>query len=356
MIIFFDLQPTLLAQFSRDLVEEVVSELARSHRKGYHVVVMSRATARWIQDNINLTPRDRSTVEGIRSKFAVLGGIASRAKFLIRIAVADRKLIENDRVIFEVSMDTVRKSLLLDMPTVLVVEDIISDGKFFEFILENSHAIFEMPPPRMELHNGGGERIPDVIAHSLSSGRVVVAVVDTDFAVPKSVPCAKEAKITKVVGEMPSPPFSVFPTPCRESENLLDLSVIDAHKHLRAYPAFEFLTKVKYAEAKTKNYIPRESLLLFFDMKNGIPNVSKLSGFTEEEVDWLSSRVSLGGVDLNIVGVPGFGENIFKRIAEDNRSLSALRASVRSVEWRSAFGSFCEKLLWFVAGGRPYVT
>lgn len=353
MLIHLALTPAELALVPQTLRNELASEIARAARHGFHSFVIEREAANWLAGHADLNQMSKATLLRLRERYGQFAGMLKDATCYIEVSNETRAQVSNQARVVHMKPEQIVQSSILCSPTKLVVEDIASDGEIYKFLLENIFDKLRVPLPRWVLSNGGGDRIEEMVRADLASKCAVAVLFDTDFWAPTSDPCPKERRVRRVVEEIGWSVVSVFPTPCRESENFIPLEVMLRHKHLAAYPCCGILHKINVKEEDNGAEDPK--FLIYFDMKEGI-DAETLVKMSDNQRDWVLGKLGLIGINPEQQPICGFGSGIFERIQKDNAAMSLLRSEIRGSKWLETFGIYFKNLLWVLAGARPQFT
>jgi hypothetical protein len=125
--------------FHLDLVEELgdidenvmtsaIADLIRAHRLGHHLVVISRDSASWLQENVDLSTRDAAMLARISQSYAQTGDLRRRATIYVDIVAGRPENLSQSRNAIEVSIEMLVRYRLLEKP-ILLVENMESDGR-----------------------------------------------------------------------------------------------------------------------------------------------------------------------------------------------------------------------------------
>lgn len=349
MIINLDMDLASLESLASEIRDELVHELVRMHRHGYHVLIIERSLVDCLLRVCDLSDMYRSTLLGIRSEYTQTGGLVNEAPYLLKISARDRFQKTSTRVIVEMTPARFLSARIAASPTRLVVEDAVSDRALYEFLIKNTSDLFRITNPKWVIDNGGGNRIADVVAARAEEGYVVMAIVDTDHWAPRAVVCEKQRSVSQKIENVNWPLAFCLATPAREGENLLPLSALAEHRHLKVCSARDLLQKITDAERDLKEQ-PERSFILFFDLKNGISPEVWNSIKTQEEKEFVAQRLALIGINIEIAKISGFGDRIVDRLLEEGAAAADFRRGVRTSAWLSLFGTFLRCIVWALAG------
>ena len=161
MIIHIGLSIAELGRLAGPRLGERVGELLRAHRLGNHLVIFDRIVARWIEENIELSPPLHATLTRIAHDYTQTGDLIRRCSDYIKVVADADGVVRRVGKAIEMSFDQLALPYVLDR-TALVVEDLESDGKLFDFICHNLRDRVGAPPLAWEIVHGGGERTASV--------------------------------------------------------------------------------------------------------------------------------------------------------------------------------------------------
>jgi hypothetical protein len=354
MIIHFEFTHNELAALRSELLQEVCSELLRAYRRGYHIVVIERATAAWLSENVELTAQERATLARISAEYTQSGDLIRRCSVYIRVGSFAHGTVRRIGRAVEVSPDELIRPHILDR-VAFVVEDIAHDGHLYEFIANNVRDRIQAPAVVWEIVHGGGERTYDVAVDKIRAHRIVAAVLDSDRDAPTDE-FRKIERLADAAARMAWPLCFFLSPPCREAENMLNPNVIaQIPSAVNSRQSLEMLLAIGNAEQEA-GMERHEVLWLYFDLKEGC-STAKLGNCHADAQRWILSRLGLvGGLNMESFVLPGFGGNIISQVMSSNAISAVLRAEIRTRAWLELFGSFFVELTWICAGGRPQFT
>lgn len=167
MLIMFSPTEQELNQALPSHIVYLVVELLRADRKGNHIIVIPRITCQWLRETLDLSQIDRAHLRRLESRFTQLGGLYKQAAIFTTVYLNFDSEFKFEGKQLQISMRLLLEGNLLD-PPVFLVEDSVSDGGFYGWILKEVSNRTGISYLKFELHNGGGSRIYDLF--SLLSG------------------------------------------------------------------------------------------------------------------------------------------------------------------------------------------
>ncbi|MGJ5041883.1 MULTISPECIES: hypothetical protein [unclassified Bradyrhizobium] len=335
-----------LSKLDADQLAEVVSDLLGAARLGYHVVAISRTSASWINANIDLSMRERAMLSRISSDYTQAAGLRKVAKRYINLTSNDLLHLGVTGNCVSVAVLRLKQCRLLER-SVLLVENINSDGAIYEFLLSNRHKSIGCPAISFVRYHGGGDDLPKVMEHLIVERRIVCAVVDSDKSAPISFN-KKMHRLSKVSDGFSWPLCFLLTPPAREAESLVPLAIVAQLPCGKGSVTNGVHLNIAAAE-KVGGHASTDAFWLYFDLKEGV-SVEKVNRLNDAERDWLTGKLSLVGIDPAHVSIPGYGENIIKQLFESNRLLGEYRDAVQHRSWRDVFDHFISEMVWIFAG------
>jgi hypothetical protein len=354
MIIHFDFSIEELALAIPQQLRQFIAEGIRAHRLGMHVLVLDRAVADYLLTHIDLSDLERAAVQKLRGEFTQTADLVRRSKWHLKVRAlpSDTKRVVGNGI--EISLDLATNPDVFAR-TAIVVEDAISDGRFFEFLIQNLRDLFKIPSLQYEVIHGGGERTLEVARSKIEERRIVCVIVDTDknaYVVPET---RKIRALRRLVADRGWPLAFVCPTPCRETENLIPLEVFRILECANGRAAtFSTLESIEFLERSGVNI---DGLFrLYFDFKLGVSShsIDRMNG--EDEKAWVLERLQKAGVDTQDFALLGFGEQIITQVMRANHACARLRSEVRQRVWLETFGEYISEIMWLCVGGVKQVT
>jgi hypothetical protein len=351
MLFYFD-DVAGLPDLPRETVAAALSDLIRAHRSGHHLVVINRASAMWLTENIDLSQRDAAMLSRIAQDFTQTGDLRRRAKVYVNLST-DRasNLIVNGNAIF-ISLDRLTQYRLLDR-AVLLIENLESDGDLYQYLLENHCTLYACNSVSFERQHGGGADLPKVLGHLVGEFKIVCAVVDSDRPSPMSNG-VKFAQLTRIQRDSGWPFCFVSSPPCHESENIVPMSLVMSLPSGVRNRTNAVLLEIEGQE-KRRGHALDHRYWLFFDVKEGL-TADKFGKMEFSDKKWISSKLELAKIDPFERNIEGYGDNIVRQIFSENRFQSELRKLTRHHDWQNIFSSFLEDFVWILAASKRVVT
>lgn len=340
MIIEWDATDEHLSAVNKDALTAAASELARAHRLGSHLAIISRSVVHWLLREIQFSQIDRTTLERISSEFTQTGGLRGRASVYVKLITTKRDVpVRNGRFI-EVGLHHISEPSICDV-SFLIVENSINDGRlYYRLFNQLSRRLFSYPI-RYQLMHGGGETINDIVDQNAESRRIISVVLDSDRRQPTD---AAPAKCTRALEKAADPNFpfiTVTCLPCHELENLVPPAVIGMLACGQGDTAqIARLEKISNFEQRT-NVPVLERFLLFFDLKEGA---------RKTEVEWVKAKMAVGGKG----SYRGFGNNIVSQLVDNERAMAEFLKQISRQSWWDIFGLHFEPTLWAGVGTHRY--
>lgn len=238
--------------------------------------------------------------------------------------------------------------------TALVVEDEITDGAFYAFLFSNLRDVIGVPSVSCEWLHGGGERTLDVARNRVRDGRIVTVIVDTDAHSPACPRPEKLRSLELLASQERWPLIFVHPTPCKETENLIPLDVVEMLEGAadRANE-LQFLRNIQDGE-RAERAEPRTAYWLYFDIKNGVDHLY-VAGLHAAAKEWTASKISYARLTSEEFDFGGFGNHVVPQVMRQNALSARLRDCVRRRDWLHVFGEFIAEVMWpCVCGVRQF--
>jgi hypothetical protein len=351
MLFYCDLADELLS-IRPEALSIAVSDLVRAHRMGHHLAVINRASASWLMNNVDLSNSDGAMLTRISQEYAQTGDLQNKAKVFVRLTVdpaADLTVTGNA---IHVSIEGLLKYRLLD-PSILLSENRETDGKLYEFLLQNHCDLHDCSHVSFELQHGGGADLGMVFRELATDRKIVCAIVDSD----KNIPTSNNQKLASLcrVKEAVAWPLC-FPAspPCREVENMLPLNLVMALPSGQRNPANAIHLKISTEEI-TQRHSTANRYWYFFDIKEGLL-ATKFEAMGPEEKKWIGSKLQMASIDPGRQDISGYGDRVVRQAFDENRHLRELRKLTRQQTWRQMFSSFLEELVWVFVSTSKIVT
>lgn len=341
-----------LEALDRDTLSSAVSDLIRSHRLGYHLVVINRAAAGWMRDNIDLSNSDGAMLLRIAQSFAQTGDLRRRAKVYVNLT-ANRglDLTVAGNSIF-VSIDRLPQYRILER-AILLIENLDADGDLYDHLFRNHCDLHSCSNVSFDRHHGGGADLPVVFSHLVRDFRIVCAVVDSDKRSPVTN-TQKEANLARIKHEANWPICFFSTTPCHESENILPMGLVMELPSGIRNRTNRVLLRVD-AEERLRGGRLEDRYWLFFDVKEGLTR-EKFEGMGQLDREWVAAKLQYAGVDPLGEDLAGYGDRVIRQVFAENRFQGELRKLTRHGDWRQVFSSFLEDIVWALVAPRKVVT
>ena len=351
MIIHLDLSVAELDRLVGPRFGERLSELLRAHRLGNHLVVFDRVVGRWIDEHVELSSPMRATATRIAHDYTQTGDLVRRCSDYIRVIARPEGTVRRAGRAIEMSFDELTSPYVLDR-VALVVEDLESDGKLYDFLCRNLRDRLRAPPLAWEIFHGGGERTALVARHKVDDRRIVSVVADSDLYWPSRDISAKHATLIRVVPEQDWPLYFVFTPPCREAENLLPWRTVALlPSAVQRISSLDVALKIHEAESEA-DVLCHQRCWLHLDLKEGFV----LEKLPEDAREWIAAQLGHARISLEEFEFEGFGDRIFAQVFANGAILAVLRDEIRTREWWEMFGEFVTRLTWIGAGGPRQFT
>lgn len=343
MLIRFDLSVEFLQSEPPEKVADIFSEIARSYRRGRHVVSIPRNVVSWAVETLDLDERACAALKAIGMAYTQIGALHHALPIFCRVmpnGVALERLGNAVNVPFE----RFASSNILETP-ILLVEDAVNDTDIYAEVLDGVRRKLGISALMYEASHGGGSGVARLIGPKCLQERGMAVVLDSDVLSAKHRVGKKLRAHQKLLDEAMWPLHSLFCLPCREIENILPYAAVEClnlqPEHKRA---IEHLKAVEQKE-RSDGVPLEERLRFYFDMKAGIQQskISKLR--TNGAQDWWREKV--GDEDFS-----GFGDRLARQIAQSNRAMSELGRAIFSDEWIEHFVSWFSEIAWLFAGAK----
>lgn len=348
MIVHIDFTPPELASILRDTLQGFVSEAIRSYRLGYHLLVIERDAADYLIAELQLNEIERNTIKQLKADFTQTRDLVRRASVYLRVAALPVGTIRLRGNAVEASIDQAVLSIF--GPTLLVVEDEITDGGLLRLIIHALGKLLRMPQLHWEFVHGGGSRLYEITESRSKARRIVCAITDTDRHSPASLAPKKVSDLQKLPASLNWPLSFIFLVPGHEIENVIPVSVLELLPCAQARGAEISLHKLIANREQNNREAIDNSLWLYSDLKIGYSLDRLPANFSDADKAWYSSKAELAGRDC--LELAGFGNNIVSQILDDNAAISRLLQDVRTRSWREVFEEFFSGIIWLCIGGQ----
>jgi len=302
---------------------------------------------------IDLSRADRALLTRLASEFTQTGGLHRRcAAYLSILNFFDEEIRQNEAKV-EISLGAISASRLLE-PTLLVVENIATDGWLLDQILSVAAIRAQLGAFKIDTVHGGGDDIANVVDALLPQKRALVVLIDSDKNAPMSAPTPKLARFERVFRKHGWFIGCVDCPPCRELENLIPLDVLMGLPSGVSCEANPVLLQISNAEERSSVAL-LERLNLYFDLKLGTCT-DKFRELLPNERAWMELKLNLAGLDKDNFSIPGYGDKIINQIKAEGRHIANLRSSLRDSDWTANFLNFFFTILWYFISSRRLVT
>jgi hypothetical protein len=349
MLFNLDLADNELASIARDVLAAAVSDLLRASRLGDHLVVVSRSSCRWLQENLDLSQRENAMLSRLGQDFTQTGDLPRRARVYVSLTHEMQRDLQVNGNAIAVSVRRLVQYRLLERP-ILLVENIANDGDLFSFLLNNLKDIFGCNYVSFELTHGGGADLPTVFGHRIDEQRIVCGVIDSDRGSPLQAN-TKLAQMQRIKVDKGWPLSFPSSPPCREAENLVPLTLIMTLPSGFKNSSNDLLLGISRMEDDQALPID-ERYCLFFDLKSGLTSAA-FGRLNDVNKEWVRNKLLLAKLDPQTSDVAGYGDRVINQIFAENKFQSELRTLVRHQAWRRVFENFFEELIWvFTASPR----
>lgn len=342
MLIEFSAKPEELNGAQGNVLRDATSEMLRAHRRGHHLVIVERATAGWILDNVELSLADKSTLQGIFQDYTQNANLLHLSEIFLSIDVQKLTFPEwkNNRLI--VGLHHIRDFEICEK-SILICEDSVSDAKFYEVILEKIFLDEYGFPVNFEHRHGGGKQISAVFRDILSERRLIAAIVDSDRKTPGENHPEKYIKLERYRNESPWKGSFCLCLTCHEIENIVPINVIEKLPlSTQKSHVIDALKRIAVAE-ELGNIPNSQRFYLYFDLKNGAIG---------PENPWISSKLTMGGK----IAYVGFGDNIVSQLLDSRDAVREMLTQMRRSAWRDVFLKDFTQIGWFGIAARRSIT
>jgi hypothetical protein len=349
MIFHLNIAPAELQNLPASEVEELLSEVARSSRSGFHIFVLERSLAKYAFNNSDLSTANRAEYQRLHQaatqNFALLGQCQGH----VQICVGNSFHFDPENQIWTVGHQRALVGNLLQVSK-LILEDAYSDGAVYRKVLKdgtNTGKSFEL---RFEECHGGGSQTFRSLRTQILAGSVSICICDHDRHSPQSAPSdtfnktANEAEKATFVGMFYQPPF-------RELENLFPLQVVRAQCPQVSPDKLDELEALIAAQDFKDS---GDCLWLYFDVKEGVEGKKFIKKCPQRTSKiWFSRKYCQGKVEkLDSVSFPGFGENIVTALLDSGPAMKEFHRYLRSKYWSFHLQPFFEEVAWKLVGAK----
>ncbi|ABF62548.1 hypothetical protein TM1040_3579 (plasmid) [Ruegeria sp. TM1040] len=355
MIITLEASNDELSSLTDDEAEDLFSRLLDADRMGRHIVVMNRRICEWGKQNTKLSGRNLSHLIDIKEAFATRGNISSYATCFLKVVLGNQPISIVDNC-FMMGHKEFLQGEYASSKTMLIVENLNSDSKLYEFIFEKSITKTKVPGWAVEFILGGGNTTVTAFEGEIAKKRITVCVVDTD----KISPCDKLGTTARKVLNRhskrnlqqydPATPYvgTAIETVGHELENYIPLSSV---KYLDAFSCPTCLDDLVDQEVAKSS---ADCLWLYFDIKKGIDGKRLLDKErtnikNRSVLEWICKNTKIKLEDLHSLKIPGIGSTIVDHFLKNDLAKEQYTRFTNTDYWEHLFLEHLEKLLWFLA-------
>lgn len=333
-------------------IQLAVSEIIRASRKGYHLISLSRKTATWIAENVDLSNADKSQVSSIGANYTQTGGLSQVAALYVEISSMnnDFELLDNK---LKVSQSYIIKSNLLE-PARLIVENIDNDGWLFELILRNYTKTIGIARVNFELQHGGGHDVVRVLARNIEEKRIALLLTDSDKLFPSDrvSDTIKQGLRICANGNMPHCTIKVLP--CHEIENLLPTELVSLLQSAAGHGTIGILQQIESLE-KASGCPPHDRYWMYFDVKLGLSQ-DRLNSMHRDGQAWHKAKLEMIGMPIEDLAIEGFGKQVIPTMKSDGSLVSLFASKMREKKWLEIFSESFAYAGWFFISEKPSIT
>lgn len=323
-------------------LEYKMGMLLQNHREGKLFLILNRKEAKWISENLSFNSKNEAMLQKIIESISVNNSILEKVKIKAKIIEGSGKFVDPNGSL-SIGIDNLFFNEIIDTP-VLVVENLLSDGKFIEYILTNLHEQgFPGKYIKIFLSSGNGSQVDEHADFYIGKGRIVSKLKDSDVISP-----LKSIKNFSIEGFCYN-----FILPCHEIENVFSENVIGivSEKNYESNKTLDMLRCIRGFEKDEVN-----KYFFFFDLKKGInrENFNKLPSGPEK--NWIESKIKLVCDIEKDFEYKGFGDNLWKSVQNNNEAMKQFVQNIRSNDWKNFFFDFFQKMKWIFIASPPTRT
>lgn len=342
MLIHFDLSDSELNLIETNTLEMHLSVLLRAHRSGKHLVVLSRRSIEAITKmKLKFIASDEAIFKRLSQNVTQNGLLHAQAKKYISITVHGKIFQSGTKVLLPLDHSNF---LQIIEPPVLILEDVINDGKIIKTILKSSPAKLNCNFFCFDEIHGGGSRTEDIALQWIDKHRIVLVIKDSDKKTP-FCGIKSDCNLNSALQKWPLSTLLIWP--CHEIENVFTLQVLQELKNKDNESCLSHLTRMDRLDSDN-NVEESVKYQYFFDVKNGISTASLQKITNQTSKKWLLEHLKAANIAAEDFDIPGFGKNVSEQILKNDKALSAFHRVVRSEKWSSVFGSFISDLFWII--------
>ena len=351
MLFYFGLPAQQLAAANHQTLATVAADILRARREGSHLVIIPRATASWLRDNLQLGERDRAMLERLIQEYAQTAGLRQAAQVYVNVVADPSENFSISENAINVSLTHLAHCNILQRP-VLLVENLQSDGRLYEFLL-TGHCKKMGCIVAFDVAHGGGADLPMVFEHQIDQQRIVIGITDSDNNAPDHGSSKLQSLTALALGKSWPLAFAASP-PCREGENLIPLEVLLSFPCAHRHRTNSMLLRIAAEEIKNR-HPTNQQYWLFFDSKEGL-STDRFQRLSPAEQGWITSKTALANFDPSDSDIEGYGNRITNQLFNDNRLQSDFMRISKQPVWQSIFSTFIETLVWPAAASTKVYT
>lgn len=352
MLVRFSLSIASVETIGVDKIEMALTELLRAHRNGFHLLVFERGIAGYLIERIPLSNQDKAVLRRLHQEFTQNGRLHEQAAAYVEVT-APGPIVEKNGACISLPINLI-DAKTFGTPSQLLSENANGDGKLITAILGWVRESRGTPKVNFEDAHGGGATIGERLIKALDEKRIGVCVLDTDKKHPNDEPCKVTKDALSAAERSEWSLFQVLALPCHEIENVIPFLRVCL---LQSAAGCEWNTVIPRIERweRSGGKPEAESFWLFFDIKEGLSS-EKLGLMNENQRDWIQQRLAVAGSFRGEWVYPAYGKKVVPLLLDSGLAMSDFRKLVRAVKWRSVFGEFFDKILWFGAAGAKFNT
>lgn len=340
-----------LARANAQEMEELFTELVSASLKGFHFVLISKASLTWALDNLDLSSRHKAHLNYLKEIYPTTASIISEAKVMLEVIIGTQEIRHNEGS-YSIGHTKFLNGAFGEQPSSLVLENGNTDNNFYSLIFKKVLTLSSIPSFRYIPINGGGQTSSIQFQAEIDRNNIVVCITDTDkyspgdkgggtYTAAKSV---FERNENKFVG-------AFMPSIGREIENYIPYSIL---RNIRCYRDIRF--EEEFQTIMVNSETEPNGAWHYFDIKAGLtgekiiamckPSRGK-STFSVEPASWWLAKLGCNAEDLIHVDIRGFGNNVIQSFLNCGESISNFNSVCNTNEWQKIYLCYFEKVLWY---------
>lgn len=349
MIVNFEADEAELESAAMDELADLFAELLRASLRGQHYVLIERRACDWVLRNVALSGREKAQLSFLKQEYTQRGALLRTSPVILTVGISAAGLQRVSSTRFEIGHKALLRGNYLDKP-VLIVEHIETDGTFIGEVLQSMRRTHPIRDFAYDLRHGGGSTVVDCFDAELKNKRITVCMVDSDRLSP-AIGHSPTVKALFATAELGIYVGGIFPTVCREMENHLPLSVIEARNLCPTYPDFEKLRALAGRLVGTEEHA---TWWWYFDVKEGVSGeaLQSKSGLKESVRIWLKNTYGSPTEEFSDVNYAGFGPNIIKQFLQNGPAMMDFANHMKQDFWKENFLPFFQSIAWFLVAER----